>query len=183
MRDLKPKTVPHSLVKDLVLGNGLAQNPLALRTLKQKFFFDYDNPTQRVPVELYVDIIEFVRQTCYNDMNKSAGLYASGVASLEGHFQGTVGKINKVAARVLGIEKAADLYLKTQNYNYPFGTHSLEEIRKGFLRYRRKSVATPPDFTRGTLSYLIQLTGGKNIKVTAFQISPDEVIYEAKWDA
>jgi uncharacterized protein (TIGR02265 family) len=181
MVDMKLKTVPHSLVKDLVLGCGLEQNQTALKTLKQKYFFDYTNPTQHVPLELYTEIIEFVRKTCYGDMGYSEGLYVAGIASLEGHFQGTVGKINKVAARMLGLEKAAELYIKTQLHNYPFGSHRMEELRKGYLRYHRKGVNTPADFTRGVISYLVQLTGGKNIKVTARVIAEGDTIYEAWW--
>jgi uncharacterized protein (TIGR02265 family) len=182
MVDAKHKTVPHSLIKDLVLGCGLAHNIDIIKKLKQEFFFDYNNPTQRIPLDLYCDIIEFVRKTCYKDMGYSEGLFVAGIASLEGHFQGTVGKINKVAARMLGIDKAAELYIKTQNYNYPFGIHTMEELKKGYLRYHRRKVNTPPDFTRGVLSYLIQLTGAKNIKVTARILAEGDTIYEATWE-
>ncbi len=58
----------------------------------------------------------------------------------------------------------------------------MEELRRGYLRYRRTNVPTPPAFTEGILTHLLQMIGGKNVKVSSDSLKPDEVIYEARWD-
>jgi uncharacterized protein (TIGR02265 family) len=175
------KSVPQSLVRDLIIGNELDKNANALQDLKARFNFNFANPPENIPIETYIAIINYVRQLFYSDLPDSEAYFGIAIASLEGHFQGTVGKINKIAARMLGIEKAAQLYLKTQKINYPFGTHEIEKIEKGYFRYRRIGVAVPPAFTKGTLTHLVKLTGGRDVAVSYRVLAPHDIIFEASW--
>lgn len=178
----KERLIPQSLIRDLIVGNGLLNKPAVLQTLKIKFDYNHSNPPAYLSIETYMALLEYLRQTLFGDKPEAEGYSLMGVASLEGHFQGSVGKINKIAARMFSIEKSAELYLKTQNYNYPFGTHKMEEVRKGYLRYHRINVPAPPAFTQGVIGYLVELTGGKNVKTTVRILGPEEMIYEATWD-
>ncbi len=182
MADTKKRPVPHSLVKDLIIGNQFWDNPLYLQSLKDQFGYDYHNPNIPVSVENYVLIIDYARNLIYPQKKKNEGYFLIGRASLEGHFQGVVGKINKVAARMFKIEKSADLYLKTQNSNYPFGSHQIEEVRPGYFRYHRTNVPVQPAFTCGVITSLLELTGGKNVKVVSKVVGNEDTIYEATWD-
>ena len=182
MVGIEKRLVPHSLVKDLIVGNQLAGNPLYLQTLKEEFGYDHQNPNFPISVENYVLIIDYVRRLNFPEKSPEEGFFGVGTASLEGHFQGVVGKVNKIAARMFNIEKSADLYLKTQNSNYPFGSHQIEEVRPGYFRYHRSNVPVPPAFTEGVITYLLELTGGKNTKVVSRVVGKEETIYEATWD-
>lgn len=181
MIQLDLKTIPYPLLKDLITGAGIPDQPNLLQQLKQQFDYDFFLPPTSVRVQTYVAIIDFLRQKLFPQKPVAEGYFLLGIASLEGHFQSPVGKINKVAARMFSMEKAVQLYLKTQRYNYPFGEHEMEEIKTGYLRYHRQGVPTPPDFTCGVLSYLVQLTGGKEVKVTYRTVKQDDVIYEVQW--
>jgi uncharacterized protein (TIGR02265 family) len=182
MADSEKRLIPHSLVKDLIVGNQFSANPLYLQILKDQFGYDHNNPNIPVSVENYVLIIDYVRNLAFPQKSQDEGYFLVGTASLEGHFQGVVGKINKIAARMFNIEKSADLYLKTQNSNYPFGSHQIEEVRAGYFRYRRTNVPVPPAFTSGVITSLLELTGGKNVKVAGQMVGNEDTIYQATWD-
>ncbi len=183
MLSTSPRLVPQSLIKDLIIGNGLAGQSAFLLSLKQQFDYDYAQPPLNLPLETYINIIEHARQTLFAANPKAEVYFQLGTASLDGHFQSPIGQINKIAVRMFSIEKAAQLYIKTQKYNYPFGQHQMEEVRKGYLRYRRSNVPTPPDFTCGVINYLVKLSGGKNVIVTHKVMGPVEILYEAQWEA
>lgn len=182
MVEASHKMIPNSLLRDMLVGVQAPAQPELLQALKQQYRYNYFEPPGEISLETYVAIMEYLRQKIYPAESSEEGFFQLGLASLEGHFQSPVGKINKVAARMLSIEKASALYLKTQRYNYPFGKHELEKLEKGYLRYCRCGVPTPPDFTRGVLSYLVQLTGGKQVKVSCQSVDPETIIYEARWE-
>src|SRR5690242_20581510 len=121
----KEHLVPRSLVKDLIVGTYISDKPVILQSLKIQFNYDFYHPFQQLPVQNYVALLEYIRHIQYPTITRAEGLFLLGIASLEGHFESTVGKINKVAARLFSFEKAANLYLQTQFYNYPFGSHQL----------------------------------------------------------
>jgi uncharacterized protein (TIGR02265 family) len=178
---MSERLVPASLVKELIEGNNIQQTPSYIEILKEEYHYDYNQPYLNIAIETYLAVIDFVRRTCYPDKTIAEGYFWCGYNSIEGHFQGPVGKINRIALRMFSFEKLTELYLKTQHFNYPWGKHEYEELRKDYLRYHRRGVPTPPDYTRGVLSYLMGKISGKEVEIIATVLEPEDVIYEIRW--
>jgi uncharacterized protein (TIGR02265 family) len=181
MNKTKPKLIEGDSSQEVVRGSAANNQALQL-SLKERFNYDYRNPPVTLPYDTYLAIIEHLRNALYPHKSREEGYEAIGEAAVEGHFMGTVGKVNKIAARMMGPVRSADLFIRARDKALLFGEHKMEEIHNGYLRYHVKGVPEIPAFVRGILRAALASTGVKNIAVKSQIISPEEVIYEATWE-
>lgn len=182
MRSLSHKKLAGDVAIHPIKGSKAANNPEILQTIRERFNLDYHNPPITMPHEDYLEMLEYLRQVLFPEKNYEAGYEALGVCILQGHFQGVVGQVNRIAARIISAEKSIEIYLKANNNAVPFGQYTLDELGKHHARYRQTGVPGPPALERGIVKASIEATGAKNVRVTSVEHAKENIVYEITWE-
>jgi uncharacterized protein (TIGR02265 family) len=181
MNILSKRVVGNDDVVMMVKGNGVPSKPELLESIKRKFGYDYSKPPLDIPVETYMAMAEYLRQALFPALEDEAAYEALGTGTVEGHFQG-IGKVNKIAARMLGPERSIEIWLKARTIAFPFARHEADKMGKGFFVYHTYGLPSIPEYTRGVMLAALRTTGAKNPRVIFSHIGPEENIYEATWE-
>lgn len=179
--DQKPP-FPAISIKNLLVVLQAEKKPILLQNLQERFNFDYYNPPDYIPIETALAIFEYLRRQFYSDRDYEAGVEALGAISLEAHFQGALGYVNKIAIKLVNQERLPGMIVRNLRLRMPYSKHFLEEERKGYLRYRQTGGLLPPAFTRGLLKAIFNAANAKNIRVIPKEDGTQNIVYEVFWD-
>jgi uncharacterized protein (TIGR02265 family) len=179
---MNEKKIDGEAAANTIIGSGASSNLPLMEILRDRFNFDYKNPPFRLSYDVYLQMLEYVRQAIYPNLDEEEGYETLGRTIPEGHFQGLVGKVNKIAAKLMSPEQGTELYMRVTKAALPFAHYEVEEVRKGYIRFRQSNVPGPPAIERGILKASLEAGRAKNIKVTSKVVKPEEVIFEVTWD-
>jgi uncharacterized protein (TIGR02265 family) len=170
-------------IKVVLTGNAVDQHPTLLNDLLAKFGYDFYNPPVRVTFDIYLKILELIRQECYPKLPEYNAYFVMGRKSVEGYRKELIGRVTQNIAKIASPEERARIYVENfATINRNSSEWKIEEVRAGYCRVRSIGGRVPPDFIRGVLYEGINLDDIINLKVTANVLSVDERIYEITWD-
>jgi uncharacterized protein (TIGR02265 family) len=176
------KLVHNQGIEEVVKGCGVADNPALLATLKTKFGYDYHNPPAAFECANMVAMYDYIREQIYPYVTFDTGFEKIGYYGVQEHFNGFVGKANKLAAKLLGAERATEIFLKAVKTAFPWGEPEMEELRKGFARFRMQKVLIPPSYMRGVIKAGLEAAGAKNIVIAITVKHPEDFWLDCSWE-
>jgi uncharacterized protein (TIGR02265 family) len=165
-----------------IIGSGATENHALVQILRERFNFNYKNPPVTLNYADYLAMLEYIRQALYSDLTIEEGYETLGMSIARGHFQGVLGKVNLLAAKLVKPEQGFELFVRATKNALPFARYEVEELSKKVVRYRQIGVPGPPALERGIILGCLQVSGAKNIQVTSKEIQTEEVVFEVSWD-
>lgn len=173
---------PSSSLENLLAVFDIEKKPELLQKLKRQFNFDYYNSPEYIPVETGLAVFECIRREFYSDRDYESGVEELGTISLQAHFHGVSGYVNKIAIKLMSHERLPGMIVKNLKLRMPYANHVLEEERKGYLRYHQSGGVLPPAFTRGLLRAIFVAANAKNVRIVSEEFGSRNTIHEVFWE-
>ncbi len=170
-----------STVKHLLDGSAFSQKPNALEILLSQFAFDYQNPPHAYPYRQYVALAEYIRRHYYSHLDEEAGYELLGYLAVMDYYNGTVGKIVKMAAALLGPQKVAKQFLTKIKGTLSWAEHSLEFKSTHAARYHVRYVPGPSGMMRGAIKASLEISGAKITELYTITVTEEDVIHVIEW--
>ena len=178
---LAARWVRPSTVKHLLDGSGFSQKPNALEILLSQFAFDYQNPPHTYPYSQYLAVAEYIRHNYYSHLNEEAGYELLGYLAVMDYYNGSVGRIVKMAAALLGPQKIAKQFLTKITGTLSWAEHSLEFESPHAARYHTRYVPSPAAMMRGAIKASLEISGAKITELYTITVTEENVIHVIKW--
>jgi uncharacterized protein (TIGR02265 family) len=181
MPPLPNKTVTGRIIATILKGSNNHNEASMAQQLRQKFNYAYQDPPAEIKYEQFLEMLSFLRQTLFPFEGEKRAYHLMGSYAITGHFEG-VGKVNRVATRVLGADKSFEIFIQQRTINLPFAKHEVKKLADNHYSYATIGLITPVAFEIGVIQTWLENAGAKKVQIACVGEETDKRTFDIKWE-
>jgi uncharacterized protein (TIGR02265 family) len=144
----------------------------------ERFNFNIQKPPGTVPLNFYMNSIEFFALKLYPAKSLEEALEELGYRTVQVYFDSPFGAVLKVLAGILGPYNGAKNYAQTISKRFPWSVNTMEEVRQGYVRYRVQGIPGTGAMMRGAIKASVEAASGKIKKITTTIEAAENLVHE-----
>lgn len=175
------RLIGYSLLESLLKGLGIRENSPDMVHVARICGYTRNIPPREVPVETFVEFLDWLAGHFYPQLPRSEGLFEVGTKLFEGYRSTILGRVQLAALNIMGPDRLTLRYAEISGRNSNFGERGV--IQEGphsyLIRYR--GIPLPGDYILGVMKGGLAAAGVSNPNLSWEQVGPEDMNFKASW--